>query len=234
MDTRDRFQTAVKKAFKSLLRECSQTNVTAEQVNARLFSSVVEDVLLSFKKGGTLPKAEATAAELVRLGVSKKAMDTCFLRISVLLANATFILHKCQYPPGTVEVLWAKRRCVLRSGLPSKDLARAIIDLDALLPELLPKEKELQDLLGVERKAMQVQRVTVKSQLEAVIPETGLECRYEVKDGLVHLYLTRRLEGRVSVPVSQLPGFLADPRRLDAALTPANDACVDEIQRFVP
>ena len=82
MDTKDRFQIAVRRAFKTLLKECSHDHVTAEQVNARLFSSVVEDVLLSFKKGGTLPKSEATAAELVRLGVPKKAMDTCFLNHS--------------------------------------------------------------------------------------------------------------------------------------------------------
>ena len=127
MDTKDRFQIAVKNAREALEKQAVYESVTPYHVLARLFSSVVEDVLVSLKKGGTVPKAEETAAELIRLGVPKKAMDIIFMRISIPLPNATFILHRCQYPPGTVEVLWNKHRCVLRSGLPAKDLARTIL-----------------------------------------------------------------------------------------------------------
>ena len=234
MDTKDRFQIAVKNAREALEKQAVYESVTPYHVLARLFSSVVEDMLVALKKGGTVPKAEETGAELVRLGVPKKAMDTTFMRISIPLQNATFILHKCKYPPGTVEVLWDKHHCVLRSGLSAKDLARTILELDPLLPELLPVHKELVDRFAVERKARQVMRITVKNQLEAVIPAMGIDCQYEVLDGVVRLNMAKRFEGQVDIPLAELSAFLADPERIDAALKPVNEACADEVLRSNP
>ena len=231
MDTKDRFHIAVRNAREALQKQAVYESVTPYHVLARLFSSVVEDMLVALNKGRTVPKAEETAAELIRLGVPKKEMDTTFMRISIPLPNATFILHKCQYPPGTVEVQWNKHHCVLRSGLPAKDLARTILDLAPLLPELLTVHKELVDRFAVERKARQVMRITVKSQLEAVIPEMGIDCQYEVLDGVVHLNMARRFEGQVDVPLAELAAFLADPERIDAALKPVNEACANEVLR---
>ena len=234
MDTKDRFKIAVKKACKALQREAHYESVAPHHALARLYSSVLEDVLVSLKKGGTVPKAEETAAELIRLGVPKDTLDTTFMRIAIPLSNATFIFHRCQYPPGTVEVVWNKTRCVLRSGLPAKDLARTILDLDPLLPELEPAHKALIDRFAVERKARQVMRVTVKNQLEAVIPAMGIDCRYELLDGVVRLNMTRCYEGHVDVPLAELSAFLADPERIDAVLKPANEASANEIPHFNP
>ena len=234
MDTKERFQIAVKNAREALEKQAAYQSVPPYPVFARLFSSVVEDMLVALKKGRTVPKADETGAELIRLGVPKKAMDTSFMRISVPLQNATFILLKCKYPPGTVEVFWKKHHCVLRSGLPAKDLARTILELDPLLPELEPVHKELVDRFAVELKARQVMRIAVKNQLEAVIPAMGIDCQYEVLDGVVRMHMARHFEGQVDVPLAELSAFLADPARVDVVLKPTNDACADEVLRSNP
>ena len=228
MDTKDRFQIAVKNAREALEKQAVYESVTPYHVLARLFSSVVEDVLVSLKKGGTVPKAEETALELIRLGVPKKSLSFGFMDVCVPLQNAVCILHRLRFPPGTVEISWKGYRRAVTTSLPAKDLARIILELDELLPELEVKTQELAERVAVELMALKIQRITVKRQLEEVLPAMGIRCGFDVIDDKVHLQLTRTFQGEMEIPLSELQAFLSNPDRIFASLQPPSSAYVED------
>ena len=233
MNTKERFQQAVRKYSRLLLREYVDTPGSVNQLREKLFSSVVGDLLIAPKKVGKAPdrkvsKAEKTALELIRLGVPKKSLRFGFMEISVPLQNAVCILHRLRFPPGTIEISWKGYRRFVTTSLPAKDLARIILDLDELLPELEVKTQELVERVAVELKALQIQRITVKHQLEEILPALGIQCGFNVIGDKVHLHLTRTFLGEMEIPLSELQAFLSDPDRIFASLQPPCNARVED------
>ena len=233
MNTKDKFQQAVKKYSRLLLREYVDTPGSEDHLRERLFSSVVGDLLTAPKKVGKdrdrkVPKAEETAIELIRLGVPKESLRFGFLEVSVPLRNALCILHRINYPQGSVEIAWNGYRRVVTSCLPAKDLACVILELDELLPELEVKTQELVERVAVELMALKIQRITVKRQLEEVLPAMGVQCGFDVIDDKVHLLLTRTFQGEMEIPLSELQAFLSDPDRIFASLQPPSSAYVED------
>ena len=236
MNTKDKFQQAVKKYSRLLLREYVDTPDSVNQLRERLFSGVVGDMLTAPKKVGKgrnrkAPKAEETALELIRLGMPKKSLRFGFMETSVPLRNAVCILHRLRFPPGTVEISrkgYPGCRCVVTSCLPAKDLAQVILELDELLPELEVKTQELLERIAVELKALKIQRITVKHQLEDVLPDLGIHCGFEVIGDKIHLQLKRTFLGEMRIPLSELQAFLSDPDRILASLKPSCSGRVDD------
>ena len=233
MNTKEIFQQAVKKYSRLLLREYVDTPGSVNQLREKLFSSVVGDLLTAPKKVGKdrdrkVPKAEETALELIRLGVPKKSLSFGFMDVCVPLQNAVCILHRLRFPPGTVEISWKGYRRAVTTSLPAKDLARIILELDELLPELEGKTQELAERVAVELMALKIQRITVKRQLEEVLPAMGIRCGFDVIDDKVHLQLTRTFQGEMEIPLSELQAFLSNPDRIFASLQPPSSAYVED------
>ena len=234
-NTKELFLKAVSKYSKNLMQDCIFSPQSPERLLEHLFADVVGDVLTAPKKGGTVPKAEETAIELVRQGVPRESMHVGFQQVTVPLRNSTCVLHRLKFPAGTVEVDWKEYRRVVTSTRPAQELARTILELDELLPVLEVKWKELLERILVEMKAIQIQRITVKNQLEAVLPALGIQCGFDVKDDKVELHLTRTFTGAVNIPLAELSAFLADPDRILATLQPYKDGRVEDVEdTFMP
>lgn len=232
MDMNEQFHAAVKKAGRAMLEESVDTTETPEQLLGGLFGKVVDE-LFPPKKGARYPAAEETASELIRLGVPKRSMDVGFMRTTVPLLNVVAVLHRIKYPKGTVQIIWKDYQRTVRPGLSAKDLARALLDLDALMPELEARGKRLIERIAIERKALQIVQITVRNQLEAVLPAMGIRCGYDIRDTKVHIDLSKTFTGSLDIPLTELGDFLADPERIMAALqAPAEGEVVDTHMTF--
>jgi hypothetical protein len=228
------FNLVLRKSYKKVLNELIDADVTQETMVSRLFCAFVANLLSPPQIGGTAPKAEETASAFIRLGVPKESMTISFMHVTVPLQNAVFRLHRRMCPARTVDVRWNGLSCSVPSFLSPKTLAQTLIDLDAFLPELVNKGKELINRIGVERMALHLQSITVKKQLEAVAPAMDLECRYEIVDGVVHLHLSRHYEGQKDIPLEDLPAFLANPDNIETLLSAPRAGCVEDIKYYDP
>jgi hypothetical protein len=212
---------------RSLMRRRQYRQLTPEEVTQRLFTDFVNVHLDRWKKKGVQAKAEETVVELFRQGVPKSAVTFCFSYLAVSLAHATYYLYRTEPARGTVEVNWNEFKSTVTPTVRSKDLAEAILRMDAEIPALEARVKEFLDRMAVELKAEEIMRITVGAQLEAVMPALGLGCTFDVKDDKVQLDLTRQFHGRVVLPVSELQAFLADPNRILGLLQPGQDGYVE-------
>ena len=227
MDTRTRFRRAVKKACKTLSRQFSFNGNEPESALEILFSVVMGDTLAPNRKGAVAPKAEETAAALIRLGVPKGSVHAGYSEVKIPLRYATYYLQRqLVNPKGAVQVDWIGLSCVVVPTLSAEELARAFLDLDEPLPELEARGKDLVLRISSQKKAAQIQQAAVKAQLDAVIPALGIECSFGVKGDTVHLDLTRLFQGFVEMPLSELSAFLADPERILAALNAPREGYV--------
>ena len=100
--------------------------------------------------------------------------------------------------------------------------------MDEELPALGTRAKEFLDRLAVEMKAEEIQRITVKAQLDAILPAMGINCRFDVTDDKVRLNMTRTFQGSVDLPIAELQAFLADPERILGTLHPDGNGYVDD------
>ena len=229
MDTKSRFRRAVKKSCKILLRQFSFNANEPEKALELLFSDVIYDTLAPMRKDAVSPKAEDIAIALIRLGVPRGSVHAGFSEVKIPLRHSTYRLERqLMSPQGAVQVHWNGLHCVVIPTLSAEDLARALLDLDELLPKLDAYGKTLVLRIGAERRAAQIERTAVKAQLDAVIPALGIECSFSVKDGTVHLDLSRLFQGFVDIPTSELAAFLADPERILSVLHPPHAGYVRE------
>lgn len=227
-----KYNTSIKKTTRSLLRECPYNRETPEKLVNRLFSELVGEVLGKRNKNGTSARAEETVAELIRSGLRKDDVEPRFAYLGVALEHATYYLYRTEPGKGSVEVHWKGFQCSVKPALQAKELAQAIRELDAMFPELEVRMKEFLERVAVERKAAEIQRIAVGAQLEAVLPDMGLGCTFNVKDDKVHLDLTRTFQGSVDLPLAELQAFLADPERIHDTLQPDKHGYVHDIDHY--
>lgn len=213
---------------RSLLRRSQYNQLTPEAVTQRLFADFVSEHLNLRKKNGASARAEETVLELFRQGVPKSSVTFCFSYLAVKLAHATYYIYRTEPDRGSVQVNWHGYRFTVKPTIPSKELAEAILRIDAKFPELKTKVKEFLDRMAVELKAEEILRISVGAQLKAVMPDMGLGCTFDVKGDRVHLDLTRNFHGSVDLPVSELQAFLNDPERILGTLRPNKKGSVDE------
>lgn len=229
MDTATQFRNAVSKFSKKLVIDCTSCLDKPEEIAGRLFSMVFNNLVTHPRKGDqAIPKPEETTAELIRLGVPKEQIRASFQHIEITLKNARFFLYRVDCPPGSIQVDCDRGRCRVQSTLPSRDLARTILDFDELLPQLDDKRKELLERILAEFKALEIQRTAVRSQLEAVLPAMGISCSFDVVDGKVQLQLDQSFQGSVDLSLTDLAAFLADPERILSTLHPAELGYVED------
>ena len=208
-----------------MLEDSIDSSEPPERLLGILFERVLEE-LFPPKKGARFPAAEETATELLRLGVPKGSLDVSFMKTTVPLLNVVAVLHRIKYPKGTVQIIWKDYQRTVRPGLPAKELARALLDLDALMTELEARGKVIIERIAIERKALQIVQITVKHQLEAVLPAMGIRCGYDIQDTKVHIDMTKTFSGSLDIPLTELADFLADPERILAALQPPTEGDV--------
>ena len=213
---------------RSLMRRRQYKQLTPEEVTQQLFADFVSKHLNLRKKNGMLVRAEETVAELIRQGVSKSSVTFCFSYIAVALAHATYYIYRTEPARGSVQVNWNGHRFTVKPSIPSKELAEAILRIDAKFPELDAYVKKCLDRMAVELKAEEILRISVRAQLEGVMPDMGLGCTFDVKGDKVHLDLTRNFHGSVDLPISELQAFLNDPERILGTLQPDKKGSVDE------
>ena len=213
---------------RSLLRRRQYNQLTPEAVTQRLFADFVSEHLNLRKKNGASARAEETVAELIRQGVPKSAVAFCISYLTVTLAHATYYFYRTEPARGSVEVDWNGNQCKVNPALRSKDLAEAILRMDAKFPALETRVKEFLDRMAVELKAEEILHVSVGAQLEAVLPALGLRCLFSVKGDKVHMDLTRTFLGSVDLPIAELQAFLSDPERILDTLRPDGNGYVDD------
>lgn len=202
--------------------------LTPEEATRQLFEDFVGEHLDVRKKNGMPGTAEETVAELIRHGVPKSDVTFCIPYLAVTLAHATCYFYRTEPARGSVEVDWNGHLCTVRPVLRPKDLAEAILRMDAELPALETRVKEFLDRMAAELKAEEIMAIAVGAQLEAVIPALGIGCYFEVKGDKVHMDLTRTFQGSVDLPLAELQAFLADPARILGTLHPDGNGYVDD------
>ena len=202
--------------------------LTPEEETRQMFADFVSEHFNRRKKVGMPGPAEETVAELIRHGVPKSSVTFCFSYLSVALAHATYYLYRIEPAQGSVQVNWNGRRFTVKPISSAKDLAEAILRMDAEIPALEARVKEFLDRMAVELKAEEILQVSVGAQLEAVLPAMGLGCTFSVKGDKVHMDLTRTFQGSVDLPIAELQAFLADPERILGTLHPDGNGYVDD------
>lgn len=229
MELETRFQNTVRRFVKKLLQDYKLTREVPEKVVKSLYNGVINVLLTSPRKDRTAPRAEEVAAELIRAGVPKGSVRARFLYVEVRLGNGTYCLYRANLPKGTIKVDWNGNRCGARSTLSPIETAETLLGLDGLLTRLEACGKELLVRISAERKAEEIQRIAVKSQLEAALPAMGIACTFDMKkDDKVHLQLTRTFQGSVDLPLAELAAFLSDPERILASLQPVEQSYVED------
>ena len=213
---------------RALMRRKHYTPLTPEEVTRQMFEDFVGEHLKVRKKNGMPGTAEETVVELFRQGVPKSAVTFCFSYLAVSLAHETYYLYRTEPARGAVEVNWNEFKSTVTPTVRPKDLAEAILRMDAEIPALETRIKEFLDRLAVEMKAEEILQVTVGAQLEAVLPGMGLGCTFRVRGDKVHMDLTRTFQGSVDLPISELQAFLADPERILGTLHPDGNGYVDD------
>ena len=222
------FQTSIITSRRSLVRRKQYKLLTPEAATRQLFEAFVGEHLNVRKKNGMPGPAEETVAELIRHGVPKSAVTFCISYLAVTLAHATCYFYRTEPARGSVEVDWNGVKSTVRPALRPKDLAEAILRMDAELPALETRVKEFLDRMAAELKAEEIMAIAVGAQLEAVIPALGIGCYFEVKGDKVHMDLTRTFQGSVDLPLAELQAFLADPARILGTLHPDGNGYVDD------
>lgn len=219
---------SIRKTFRRNLKIGDRLDpVTLDRTIDVLFSSVLKKLFFEPGKDGPFPKAEETALVLIRQGVPKENVTAGYNHVSIRLPNATYRIYRDTggRPAGTLRVSRNGCHSIVRCGLESEDLAQFLMEIDPILPAIeerglvLYQELEKEQLRAeAERKAKEIERISVESQLEAVLPAMDIACQYRIADGVVHLDLTRLFQAGLDIPVQDLPAFLADPAGILAAL----------------
>ena len=220
--------TSITPSIRALVRRKHYTPLTPEEVTRQMFEDFVGEHLKVRKKNGMPGTAEETVVELFRQGVPKSAVTFCFSYLAVELAHATYYIYRTEPDRGSVQVNWNGLRFTVKPALSSKELAEAILRMDAEIPALEARVKEFLDRMAVELKAEEILQVTVGAQLEAVLPAMGLGCYFDVKGDKVHMDLTRTFQGSVDLPIAELQAFLADHERILGTLHPDGNGYVDD------
>ena len=227
------FREAAEKAMRTMLHACTSEEDIPGKLAEYLYSNVIDEMFAA-KVGGKCATAEVAAAELIRMGVPKESLVVGHQHTLVPLRNATYTLHRLQHPQGTVTIHWKEYQHTVRPMLSAKELAQAILDLDALLPQLEEKGKELVERVAVNKKALAIVRITVMNQLEAVMPALGVRCGFDIQEDKVHIDLSKTFSGSVDIPLADLRDFLADPDRILAVLQPPQKGVVMDTRLTFP
>lgn len=184
--------------------------------------------------GGGAPRkpmaAEETALALMRRGIPKTAVKATRGHITVTLPNGRYNLYRSDgagLEAGSFRILSPGQSRCFGTKLPPDALAEVLLAIDGAVPGLV----EIMDWLTVETgkveravvarwKADELAQKTVARILDDVLPALKIRCRAIVRDGKVHLDLTKILHADIDLPLEEVAAFASDPDGILARLTP--------------
>ena len=217
--------------------------MTLEDITGALFRSVMKSIVDKPANGNSRPNPEATVAELIRRGVPVDQIEARFNHVNAHLPNASYRLYRSPsgYAQGTVRISRNNSDATVATKYSSEELAEFILLLDPLLPEIDKAGEELYSELKKElvrqqadKRALEIEKKAVLSQLSSVLPALGIACSFKIDNGNVHLDLTRTFQGSVDVPLAELSTLLSDPAKLESVLSIAPDPEVSEERQMPP
>lgn len=196
-------------------------------VRDQLFMSVVKKMAGELKSEDAGMNPEETVIIIIRHGIPKENIHANYNYLTASLPNADYRLYRetSGHPAGTIRITWKECIVYISSGLSSEDTARFVLLLDEHLPKIEEAAEALFEGLLQEYRnkqkemmAMEIARKAVDAQLSGVLPGLGINGKYTIADGKVHLHLTRTYSGEVELPLEALGDFLSDPGRVESAL----------------
>ena len=179
--------------------------------------------------GPHVPKAEETAAALLRKGVPRTAVRASFKHVTVTLPHGRYRIFRetSGFRAGSVRILAPGYTRVGMLPLTSEGLAELLLTLDAAVPDIKDVAERLLEAVDDETRRREAERkageigMTAAARLLEGLPALGVGCEYRVDGGTVHLDLTRTLTASLDVPFEELAAFVSDPGRILSALSPA-------------
>ena len=198
---------------------------------SEILERLLSDVACELRKGDgekPVPRAEDTVAAVLRKGVAASAVRVSFKHITLTLANGVYRIYRemSGFPAGSVRILKPGCTWTVMLALTSDALAEFILYLDEGLPEIRQVADYVSDAIAAERrrreaeeKAEEIGMTAVAKLLEA-LPALRVGCEFEVRDGMVHLDLTRTLTASLDIPLEELPAFISEPDEILSSLSP--------------
>ena len=200
---------------------------SVEFVREKLFQSVVKDLAEGFGAEDNSMNPEETAVGLIHHGIPKENICAKYKHLTAVLPNADYRLYRetSGYPADTIRITRNGGSVDISPGLTAEDTVRFVLLLDENLPRIdeaaralfYELQKEYRNK-QTEMKALEIARKAVEALLADVLPGLGINGKYTIADGKVHLHLTRTYSGEVELPLEALGDFLSDPGRVESAL----------------
>ena len=206
-----------------------------------MWNHLLEELLQEMRTGRQEDQgetfAEETALELIRSGVPKTDVKATYRHVTAILPNGRYRIYRGAGNPdrrGILRILSPGESGNIRTGISALELARLLRTLDSCLPLISEIMKGLsEDMADAEReyaarlKAGEIAGTTVSTLLQAALPAMDIDCSYTIRDGRVHLNLTKELRGSIDLPLEELAGFLSDTERIHSVLSPVK---VEQLQ----
>ena len=212
-------------SFKDRLEWDAGLKTDPEEKKRLFYDRVIKALMEGLAWSATTPKTEDIALELFRQGVPAGDVRACHKHVDVCLPNSGYRLYRMD-AAGSFRIMWPASGGPVRMVLGPKEMTEFLFAFDGLVPML---EKQLAEVLKqmealrcrrmAELKADQIARTSVEIQLDGTLPGLDVDCEYELRDGVVHLELTKTLKGALDVPMADLPALLANPERILSALS---------------
>ena len=199
---------------------------------SEILQRFLSDVACELSKGDGekhAPRAEETVAAILRKGVAASAVRVSFKHITLTLANGVYRIYRemSGFPEGSVRILKPGCTWTVMLALTSDALAEFILYLDEGLPEIEPIADHISEAIEAERRRREAEKkadeigMTAVAKLLEVLPALSVGCEYGLRDGKVHLELTKTLTASLDIPLEELPAFISDPEKICAFLSPA-------------
>lgn len=203
----------------------AQARMIPNEMKARFYRQVLQTLMEGLDRETTPPRPEDVALTLLRQGVPAKEIQASHKHLDVYLPNSVYRIFRMN-DFGSFRMMRPASCGTVRTALGAQTMADFLLAFEALVPML---EKQIEAVLGemltavrekkAELKAREIERKTVQIQLDEVLPDLGVNCHYEVNDGVVHLDLTRTLTASLDIPLTELQDLLRDPERILSALS---------------
>lgn len=178
-----------------------------------------------------IPPVEKTVAEIIRSGVPQQAAKATYKNIVLTLTNIKYRFRRDgNGSPVSFMVMNPGLSPFIQTTLSAGRLAALLLAVDTAMPDIRQVMDGLREGMrnaGLEyqarRKAEEIERLTVRRLLDMTLDPMNIHGRFEVKDGVVHLTLTKTLKADLDIPMERLREFLSDPEGIESTLVPQNN-----------
>lgn len=193
-----------------------------------VLSRVCKDLEALDDPAETIPPVEKTVAEIIRSGVPQQAVKVTYKNLVLTLTNIKYRFRRDGTGnPVSFMVMNPGLSPFVQTTLSSGRFAALLLAVDTAMPDIRQVMDGLQEGMrnaGLEyqarRKAEEIERLTVRRLLDMTLDPMNINGHFEVKDGVVHLTLTKTLKADLDIPMERLREFLSDPEGIESTLVP--------------